>query len=387
MNVSIVGKKSQPRFEANYFSSFGIQTYGGQDNLYPQQIRWMVQASPTASGCVERFAEFIEGNGLADINAAEYQCNHIGETLDDIHRHVSEDYALYGGFCLHVNYNVLGEICELNWIPFENARLCEPDDEGYIAKICLHPDWTGKSSRSKKTIQVKQSNCDYIHVFNPRKDVVLSQIEACGGIQYYKGQVLYYGNNGYNRYPIPRADRVATEMSTDEGLANVKYRNVRNNFLPAGMIITKKGNSTPVDMDGDEYDYADEFSESLSALQGDTNCGKLMEVTIETDEEKPVFEQISAMNYDKAFVVTDESTTERIYAAFDQEQWYCIRIGKTGFSGDVIADAFKYYNSVCKRHQRAIERVFTRIMNHWYEKVADNYAIELLTFNGETSND
>lgn len=40
-------------------------------------------------------------------------------------------------------------------------------------------------------------------------------------------------NGRENTYPVGKGDRVATEMSTDEGLSNVKYRNVRNNFFLA----------------------------------------------------------------------------------------------------------------------------------------------------------
>ena len=87
-------------------------------------------------------------------------------------------------------------------------------------------------------------------MFNPRKNVVYEQIRAAGGIENYKGQVLWVSGAGNFVYPIPRADRVATEMSTDEGLANVKYRNVRCNFMPSGMIVTKKGSSVNFDEDG-----------------------------------------------------------------------------------------------------------------------------------------
>lgn len=52
---------------------------------------------------------------------------------------------------------------------------------------------------------------------------------------------------------------------------------------------------------------------------------------MESDEEKPEFLDISPKNYDKDFTVTDASVVERVYSAFGQEPWYCIRIGKVGF--------------------------------------------------------
>ena len=294
---------------------------------------------------------------------------------------------------MHVNYNIYGDIVELHHVPFENCRLVESDDNGYVGKIAIHPDWSGQKTRGGKVIKVAKENIDYIDVFNPDKRVVAAQIEAAGGIEYYKGQVLWVSLSGKDIYPTGKGDRVVTEMSTDEGLANVKYRNVRNNFLPAAMIFTKKGTNITFDQDGNEIDSRDDddsFSDSLLQLQGDTNCGKLMEVTLETDEDKPEVVSLNSQNYDKEFTVTDISVTERIYSAFGQEPWYCIRVGKVGFSGDILEDAFEYYNSIVSKQQRLIERTFTRVFRHFYEavNVSNDFSVQPLKYvrNAEVSN-
>ena len=62
-------------------------------------------------------------------------------------------------------------------------------------KIAVHPDWSGKT-RKGKALQVKKENIDYIDVFNPQKDVILAQIEAAGGIEYHKGQILWVSMAG-----------------------------------------------------------------------------------------------------------------------------------------------------------------------------------------------
>ena len=352
-----------------YLQTLGIQTYG-EDNLYPQTFRNILAASSTGAECLDRFADFIEGNGFRDVPFSESVVNRKGDTADDIHALVCRDVAYYNGLALHVNYNIYGDIVELHHVPFENCRLVESDDNGYVGKIAIHPDWSGQKTRGGKVIKVAKENIDYIDVFNPDKRVVAAQIEAAGGIEYYKGQVLWVSLSGKDIYPTGKGDRVVTEMSTDEGLANVKYRNVRNNFLPAAMIFTKKGTNITFDQDGNEIDSRDDddsFSDSLLQLQGDTNCGKLMEVTLETDEDKPEVVSLNSQNYDKEFTVTDISVTERIYSAFGQEPWYCIRVGKVGFSGDILEDAFEYYNSIVSKQQRLIERTFDRIFRYWYE--------------------
>jgi hypothetical protein len=124
----------------------------------------------------------------------------------------------------------------------------------------------------------------------------------------------------------------------------------------------------------------DDFSDTLVHLQGDTNAGKLMEITLENDEEKPEVIHLNAQNYDKEFTVTDSSVIERIYSAFGQEAWYCIRIGKVGFSGDILEDAFEYYNSIVSKQQRLIERTFRAIFKHWHTPVADDFSVEPLKY-------
>lgn len=384
MRVRDLKKKSSRRLDANYSYALDIQTYG-DDNLYPQTLRDIISASSTGSECSDRFADFIEGNGFNNELFSGYVVNRKGQTADDIHALVCKDVSLYNGMALHVNYNVYGEIVELHHIPFENCRLLEEDDNGYVAKIAVHPDWTGKKTHKGKAIRVTKENIDYIDVFNPVKEVVLAQIESAGGIEYYKGQVLWVSMAGNNIYPIGKGDRVVTEMSTDEGLANVKYRNVRNNFLPSGMVITKKGTHTTFDENGKEVEDAsgnDSFSDMLVQLQGDTNSNKLLDVTLESDEEKPEFVPIVTQNYDKEFTVTDASVVERIYSAYGQEPWYCIRIGKVGFSGDILEDAFEYYNSIVSKQQRLIERTFERLFRYWYEVAnpSNDYSVQPLKY-------
>ncbi len=383
MRVKELAKKAGSRLDVEFIRQLGIQSYG-TDNLYPQTLRQIIMASSTGAECLDRYADFIEGYGFRDIPFSEYEVNRRGETVDDIHEAVCRDMAMYNGFALHVNYNVDGKIVELHHVPFENCRLEDEDSNGYVSKIAVHPDWSGKKIRAEKPIKVDKSHTDYINVFNPRKEVVMAQIDYVGGIEYYKGQILWVSGSGKNTYPVGRADRVVTEMSTDEGLANVKYRNVRNNFFPAGMMITKKAN--PYNL-GDRFVDDDGFQDTIKQLQGDTNASKILEVQIESDEERPEFVELNAKNYDKEFSVTDASVVERIYSAFGQEPWYCIRIGKVGFSGDILRDAFDYYNSLVTKQQRMIERVFTRIFDNWHEvaNTSGDYSVKPLIFVGNAT--
>lgn len=368
MNLNTV-KRASKRFNTAYLSALNIQAYG-IDNLYPQRMLDLVLNSPTGGVCVERYQQFIEGNGYNDVDFSEYIVNRGGETVDDIHHLVSRDLALYHGFALHVNYNMKCEIVELQYIPFQNCRLEEENDQGQVLFIAVHPDWSGRKTRRGKRVLVDVNTVSKIHTFNPKKDVVMAQIIEAGGIEYYKGQVLWVSMDGKYEYPRPIYDKVVTNLSTDEALDNVKYRNARNNFLMAGMLIRKKGSALGIDENGNPMVTEGEdidFAKNLDAFQGDMNCCTIMDVTVQSDEDFPQFKPVEGSNYDSKFTCTEESVTSRIYSAFGQEPWLCIRTGKLGFSGQVIAEAYEYYNSYVEPNRRTLTRAMRSIFRYWFE--------------------
>ena len=362
MNVQ-KARKPQERVEVDYSSKFGIKTYG-TDNLYPQNLKKIVQASGTATLCLNRYAKFIEGYGFGG-ELRTLVVNDDGATADDILHDVAGDVAEFGGFALHVNYNLLGEVTSIHHIPFEHCRLEEEDDAEYISHIKVTKWWNGKR-KSGRTTAVQEDDVESFPVFNPDPNVVLSQIAAVGGIDNYHGQVLWASVDGVGTYPTPIYDAAITEISTDEGLGNVKYRSVRSNFLVACMLVTKKG-LPYTDERGRQIERSMIDGDDLKEFQGDENTSKIMLVELEDDEEEPRIVEFPVKNFDKEFEVTDKSVVERIYAQFHQELFYAIRMGKLGFSGDVMRDAYEYYAGEVTNEQRFIERAFARVLKSWHE--------------------
>ena len=365
MNVR-TAKKPKRRFDLSYLQQFNLQTYG-HDNLYPQNLRLITGASGTAELCLARYAKFVEGFGFESEELSSVVIDGQGTTADALLHAVVEDIARYGGFALHVNYNVLCEVSSVHFIPFENCRLEEADDAGNVAHIVIHPDWTGKTTRSGKRLLVDARHMSRIPVFDPRPEVVAKQIANCGGIDVYNGQVLWCSMAGNAVYPTPIYDSIITEISTDEGLGNVKYRNARESFLVPCMLVTRKG-VPHFDADNNELEADPMISEEdLRSFQGDENTGKIMLVELENNEDKPEVMEFPVKNFDKDFTATETSTIERIYAQFHQELFYAMRIGKLGFSGSVMADAYSYYSGEVTNEQRFIERALKRVFLHWHD--------------------
>jgi hypothetical protein len=391
MNITNV-KRSPKRLTTAYWSTLNIQAYG-RDNLYPQRMLDLILNSPTGGGCCERYQTFIEGNGLNDTKFSEYVVNRAGDTVDDIFRLIAQDMAQFHGFSLHVNYNLACEVVELHHIPFQNCRLEEETENGSVIFINVHPDWTGHKTRKGNKILVDKKHIDKIYTFNPIKEVILSQIVESGGIDKYKGQILWFSMDGRFEYPKPIYDKVVTNLSTDEGLDNVKYRNTRNNFLMSGMLMHKKGVATGLDDNGDTSQDSTlddvDFAQSLDAFQGDVNACSIIDVTYNSEEDKPDFVPFESTNFDDKFDSTEKSVTERIYSAFGQEPWYLIRTGKTGWSGTAVQEAYEYYNSYVAKERRAISRELKKIFDHWFEEVnpTGDYSVQPLVYVTNQSNE
>lgn len=387
MNVKST-KKPEKRIDINYVQRYHMQSYG-RDNLYPQNIMSIVKASGTATLCLSRYEKFVEGYGLQDDVLAGTIINRDGNTIDNLLKSIACDLTRFGGFALHVNYNVLGQITEISIVPFEQLRLGETDDNGYVSEILQHCDWTGVKTKNGKRQIVTEQSITRFKVFNPDPNVVIKEIEDCGDIEHYNGQILWLSMDGKNEYPTPIYDAAVTDISTDEGLGNVKYRNVRNNFLVACMLVAKKG-APRINSEGEEIEDDTQLisDEDLVQFQGDSQSSKILYVELENDEDEPKIVNFPTRNLDKEFQVTDSSVVERIYAQFHQELFYSIRIGKLGFSGDVMQDAYEYYAGEVTNEQRFIERALDSVFKYWFDNsISRNFSIKPLKYISATNND
>lgn len=355
MNVGSL-KPAEQRVVSPYLSRLKLKAFG-RSNLYPQEVRNIVLASPNGRNCYERRATYIEGNGFRSQLLSDAVCSRNGDKVDDILAKCAADVAMYDGVCLHFNYNVFGEITSMAHIPFEDARLEEPGEDGVIRHVVVHPDWTGTSTVAGQKLKVDDDTVERFPVFNPTPEVVIRQIEEAGGIELYNGQVLYITRTGRMEYTTPIFDASLTDMSTDEGLANVNNRNVRNNFLAGGMLFVTRGTLGQTD---DE-----EFFEQIQRLQGDQNACKIAVVVGSTEEDKPQFVPFNSSNFDKEFTETTSAVVANIYASFNQDMFYRLRNGSIGFSGQIATEVKLEYCEQVRKNQRMLSRIFYTAFEHW----------------------
>lgn len=373
MKASVL-KAGGLRLESRNDRSLGIQTYG-EGNDYPQRCREIVDASGTGRSCLKIYAKFINGRGFTDASFYQAVVNRRGQTNDYLLSQVSKDYATFGGFALHLNYNALYQVVEVQHVPFETVRFEKLDDNGEFSRVAIHPDW---GRRNQALRRFKKEDIRYVHLFNPKPDVVQHQVDEAGGWELYTGQVYYYSDAGEKTYPTPIYDPVLTDMSTEEGIANVKHRNARNNFLPAGMLVNKRNSNQSEEQRAG-------FDDVVLQFQTDENASKLLYVEVEGEEEIPEFKSFDTKNYDKEFDYSEKSVQQNIGRAFNQPP--ILRAEDVGgnFGAELITNAYAYYNAITETERIAIERVFSSVYQYFHQSInpSGSYTVAPLLFGGQ----
>ena len=360
MKVSDVS--TEKRIKRNLdVTSLSIQSWDA-GNLYPQKLSDAIAESGTALSCLEVYSSFIRGAGFPT-EIADGVINRDGQTLNDILALNAQDRAKFGGFAVHVNYNEFYEVAEFNYVPFEHTRLGIPNKEtGEVTEIAINSDWAGLRIRPDK------KNTTYLKLFNPKKQVVAAQMEAAGGVEYYKGQILWISNAYGLSYPLPICDAIITDINSEGGVATVKNRNVKNNFFGAGIFIVEAEQSdNPDNLENASRHAQDENEESnlvkqIKKMQTDRNSVNVAVLEIDRGATPPKFEKFSGMNYDGAFQKTEDSVQKNIGRRFKQPPILRCEEVATGFATEAMQDAYNFYNSVTQDERGELERAYARLL-------------------------
>jgi hypothetical protein len=369
--MKIVKLKKDKRYDSRNDKMLGIQTFG-ENNDYPQQVMEIIGASGTASSCINVFSKFISGQGFNNPDFFSLIINRQRQTTDELLGLIAHDFAVFNGFAIHINYSANYKITQLQYIPFETIRLGALKKNGQSDTIVLHWDWGRRMTQLKKW---SKDDTITINTFNPDPQTIDTQVSEAGGWSKYKGQVLFYSGNRANNYPLPKYDAVLTDMSTEEGIANISYRNARHNFIVSGMFVDIIDWEKP-----ENQKQIEENEENIKESQGDEDALKIWYTCAESRDRLPEFIPFSGKNYDKEYTVTREKVKDDIGRAFNQPPILRAENVGNNFGSDAIRNAYDYYNSVTAVERMQIERVFSQIFKHWNGAQFNDFSILPLAY-------
>ncbi|MBD1394613.1 hypothetical protein [Mucilaginibacter glaciei] len=291
--------------------TFGILNYD-MDNAYPQRMLELVAQSPTAKDCWNKRTKFIGGNGFEEAALGKQIVNDKGLTVAKLLKAIAKDKALFSGFAIHVNYNANFKIASVNYVKFEDVRIGDTDNTETSDKFAIYSDWGRKTWKN-----IMRSKITFMDKYNPNELVIKQQVEAAGGWEKYKGQLLYF-NPEINDYPLIEADSVWEDFETEAGIKIFNNREVTTGFLPSTMLFMQSrrkeaDNSSNI---AHGVDAPSQLEKDLGIFQGAKSAQKIIVIEYEDESAKPEFQPYAIQNNDKLFESTERSVEARIIKGF-----------------------------------------------------------------------
>lgn len=329
----------------------GIHLYD-TDNLYPQRFKELSFRSPIAKQAIEVQADFIAGDGWT--NNGDVIANSDGFTFNDILSFLSSDLSLFLGLGLHFNFNGLGLVTEIDFLPFEFIRFSEPINEfGKHDSVKISANWEQANQKNKLDSLI---NAQEFALFDP----LLAQAEV---LTTGRGQVLYFTTIP-DKYPLSSIDAVADAVQNDAVIQSYELNNAAHGFH-GGTVM-----AYPNSFDSEEEEA--KLREKVGELTGIDGPGIMVFATDEDFDLSKSITTISGNNNDRLFEITTKHVKDSITQNFSIPPPLLGIMPDSGvFTQAEIQDSFIYYNLRTRKFRNTMARIFKSFGELWHEGPLD----------------
>lgn len=239
-----------------------------EDNLYPQRIWWMIAGSNSAMMAARELSDNILCDGFVNDNVSNHK-NDNGRTLGEVLSNIAWDWARFGAAYLVVQYDATGKAVNVYNMAFEQVRIklnADYKNDSKVRAYKVFNNWERSADLSTDVNTAKE-----YPAYNPES--VLSEIEACGGIENYPGQIIEISKIKYKGYPLSTFHTVQNEMSVEQLNGTYLRRQFDSGFLSNSIIEFQEieGND-----DNDIDSLNEEFENGIASMAGaDASCSVL----------------------------------------------------------------------------------------------------------------
>lgn len=340
----------------------------GVDNLYPNAlITPLYNGSAMNKTCITSKHIYTIGEGLRTKNPdIEYVLKRANETegWNEIFSKAALDYIIYGGFCLNVIWNELGDkIVDLYHVDFNTIRSGHIDRETDKVEFYYYSaDW----SRYKKDI------------YKPKAYKSFSPAQA----DLYPNQVLYFYDHTPNNffYPVPSYSGSLTDIQIDVSTSSFHFYNLQNGLNPSLFIQMMDGIPSPEE----RQDIYQELASSFSGVEG---AGKFFLSFAQDSNHKTEITPISGAN-DEYYLTLENRISSRILTGHRITSPLLLGIKDIGTAGlgnnanEILVAAQHFTATVIVPIQKTLIKVFDRLLSYYgYDE--ELYIQPLSLFNEE----
>lgn len=343
----------------------------GEDNSYPERMERFRNNSVTASMSSNTMIQYLLGKGFGEADNIKIGKIKLIDIADDIARDIVDNRGVF----IHVNYNANFDVSDYSVIPFNQCRLGKKDSKQYNGKILTCNDWNAKADKSKISI---------IDVFNPDKSIIAYQVDKVGGIDNYKGQILFYNMDSQFYYPLSRIDAVFLECDNEFQASVYKNEILRRGFFGKTLVVTRplidaqnyqdksvEGIALLRKLESERQNFKDQIKKFIGV--GEVGGVMHMEVDFagENLEQAILFKNIESNINPDLFRMTEDSAVIKILMAFNNLPVSLVKSPDSsllGNSGDSLRVAKEMYWENTTKERELLERLINDL---W--KISSDY--------------
>ena len=308
----------------------------GSDNKLPMYLWKLYINSALLNSIINGTVDYISGNGV-ELNSAlskfSEEVNEEGDTIEDLVRKLSVDYAIYDGFAFQVINDRGGELKELYWVDIRKCRLDEEETKVYYCDKWASSSFYGTNQAIEYPI------------WEPGTKAETS-------IYYFKG------HHTRGIYPIPRYSGALASIETSTEIGKFHLNNILNNMASSAIISFNDGKPTEEERKQIEKKVREKFS-------GADNAGKFLLTFNDSKEKAVTVERLAEDKVDEKFQTLSKSTQQEIFIAFRATpELFGMSTEGNGFSKEEYLQAFELYNkTVISPAQKDIKRCFDKVFD------------------------
>lgn len=248
----------------------------GVDNLYPQMVLDLVNASPLQKSILENKLSYMWGAGIKPTRHSPHTPN-LREGWDSFVYNIMYDYVYLGAFAVQVVVNSDGTHYSFFHQPIDQVRLGQYNDKNVIDKAYLCTNWA-KANMQRNVVTIKMWGSE-----QPKKNERY--------LMYFKKHQL-----GQYYYGFPEFMSAANYIAADAALSKYYVNYIKNNFS-ANLAIT-------FPTEPSEEKKSELYKNLIASFGGSENAGNILLLFGENGS-LPEIKPIESVNADLYNAVSD----------------------------------------------------------------------------------
>ena len=257
------------------------------------------------------------------------------------------------GVGFHFNFNGLGQITEVNYLPFEFVRFSMPDTKGKHKSVKVSNNWESAIMKNKLDSLI---NAEEFPLFNP--------LTAQAGVLKGKGGQVLYFTSMPDLYPLASIDAIAEAVQTDALIQQYELNNTSHGFHGSTVMLY------PGTFDDDDEELA--LKNMVEKMIGVDGPGVMVIAGDEDMDVSKMFTNLEGNNQDKLFEHTTTHIRNTIVQNFAQPpQLFGILPDSGVFTNSAMQGGYIYYNIKTQKFRNIMARLFKSFGQFWAEGALD----------------